>query len=72
MKRLTEEQRAEVARVRGIIRRGRKNRSGPNGEHVPRMTTCGACGRTWDDGRGSELTPAPSARCPFEYVHAEA
>jgi hypothetical protein len=71
MRKLTAEQRAEVARVRGIIRRGRKNRYGEYGEHVPRMTTCGACGRTWDDGRVSELTPTPSARCPFEYAHVE-
>lgn len=62
----------EVARVRGIIANGRDNTRGPNGEHKPDMTTCGACGRTWDDGRISSLTPTPSARCPFEYAHTHA
>lgn len=69
-KRLTPKQRAEVARVRRIIANGRENEDGPNGEHVPEPTTCGTCGRTWDDGRISELTPVPSGRCPFEYAHA--
>lgn len=32
-------------------------------------TTCGTCGRTWDDGRTTSVTPAPSARCPFEHWH---
>lgn len=31
--------------------------------------TCGTCGRTWDDGVITSLTPAPSARCPFEWFH---
>lgn len=31
--------------------------------------TCNTCGRTWDDGMSTELTPAPSGRCPFEYMH---
>lgn len=70
MAKLTAAQRAEAARVRRIIERGEPNEDGPNGEHVPELTTCGTCGRTWDDGRISELTPAPSARCPFEYAHA--
>lgn len=29
--------------------------------------TCGECGRTWN----STVTFTPSARCPFEYDHAE-
>ena len=32
--------------------------------------TCGDCGRTWDDAIATSYTPAPSARCPFEYFHA--
>jgi hypothetical protein len=28
--------------------------------------TCRTCGRTWDDGRVSGLTPAPAGRCPFD------
>lgn len=30
---------------------------------------CEQCNRVWDDGIASGLTPAPSARCPFEYEH---
>ncbi len=33
--------------------------------------TCGTCGRSWDDGIATGYTPAPSARCPFEYFHDE-
>lgn len=32
-------------------------------------TTCGHCGRTWDDGHVSGYTPTPSGRCPFEPWH---
>jgi hypothetical protein len=32
--------------------------------------TCGTCGRSWDDGKPTSWTPAPSARCPFEDFHA--
>jgi hypothetical protein len=32
--------------------------------------TCGTCGRTWDDAHVTSVTPAPSARCPFEYWHS--
>ena len=31
--------------------------------------TCGSCGLSWDDGKATTLTPAPSGRCPFEYFH---
>lgn len=31
--------------------------------------TCGECGLTWDDAISTSWTPAPSARCPFEYFH---
>lgn len=30
---------------------------------------CWSCGRAWDDGIVTGMTPAPSARCPFEYFH---
>jgi hypothetical protein len=31
--------------------------------------TCGHCGLSWDDGKVTEMTPTPSARCPFEAFH---
>lgn len=31
--------------------------------------TCGECGRSWDDAVVTSMTPAPSARCPFEAFH---
>jgi len=36
------------------------------------VATCGTCGRSWDDGKVTEMTPAPSGRCPFEYFHGRA
>lgn len=33
------------------------------------LATCGTCGRSWDDGVVTGMTPTPSARCPFEYFH---
>ena len=33
------------------------------------LTTCGGCHRSWDDAVATSWTPAPSARCPFEYFH---
>jgi hypothetical protein len=30
---------------------------------------CGHCGLWWDDGKVTSMTPAPSARCPFEVFH---
>jgi hypothetical protein len=39
------------------------------GVRIVRTATCGACGRSWDDALGTSITPAPSARCPFEYEH---
>ena len=41
------------------------------GENPPGKTTCGTCGRSWDDDICTEWTPAPSGRCPFEYFHDE-
>lgn len=43
---------------------------GPD-EHPAGRTTCGTCGRSWDDNVSTTWTPAPSGRCPFEYFHAE-
>jgi len=33
--------------------------------------TCGSCELSWDDGKVTSMTPAPSARCPFEYFHKD-
>ena len=35
------------------------------------FATCGRCGMRWNDALVSQFTPAPSARCPYEYIHAE-
>lgn len=35
------------------------------------LVTCGTCHLTWDDGVVTSLTPAPSARCPFEPFHED-
>ena len=37
----------------------------------PQATVCGTCGRGWDDTVSTDVTPAPSGRCPFEYEHSE-
>lgn len=39
-------------------------------DNPPGKATCGTCGRSWDDAKATSLTPAPSARCPFEYFHS--
>jgi hypothetical protein len=33
------------------------------------IATDGSCGLSWDDSIITGITPAPSARCPFEYFH---
>lgn len=33
------------------------------------IAQCGTCGRYWDDGVATGMTPAPGGRCPFEYFH---
>lgn len=38
---------------------------------VVRMATCGNCGVSWNDALITGRTPAPSARCPYEHIHAE-
>jgi hypothetical protein len=42
-----------------------------NGEPVYDWATCGACGLTWNDALITSITPAPSARCPFEDLHED-
>lgn len=38
-------------------------------ESATDLVTCGNCKRSWDDAVPTSWTPAPSARCPFEYFH---
>lgn len=39
------------------------------GQFAKVKATCGHCGLSWDDGKSTSWTPAPSGRCPFEYFH---
>lgn len=41
------------------------------GEKAKSKATCGTCNRSWDDGKVTSMTPAPSSRCPFEPFHPE-
>lgn len=43
----------------------------PNDPSAIAPATCGTCGLTWDDGKVTSMTPAPSARCPFEAFHED-
>lgn len=50
--------------------RGIENyRHDAHGNKVHDATTCGTCGRTWHDGLITSITPTPSGRCPWEYLH---
>lgn len=40
-----------------------------SGQEAKDKVTCGHCGLSWDDAIPTSWTPAPSARCPFEYFH---
>jgi hypothetical protein len=42
------------------------------GQKAKDRATCSTCGLSWDDGKSTSMTPAPSARCPFEFFHTEA
>lgn len=39
------------------------------GQEAKDRATCGTCGLSWDDAISTSMTPAPSARCPFEGFH---
>lgn len=41
------------------------------GDVAQDKATCGTCGLSWDDAVSTSMTPAPSARCPFENFHIE-
>jgi hypothetical protein len=42
-----------------------------DGRVIEDIATCGTCGVSWNDALISGTTPAPSARCPYEYIHPE-
>lgn len=42
-----------------------------NGKVIEDIATCGTCGQSWNDALITGRTPAPSGRCPYEYIHAE-
>ncbi len=39
------------------------------GVECEKPVQCGTCWRVWDDAIVTSMTPAPSARCPFEAFH---
>lgn len=40
-------------------------------DHIPDPVQCGTCELWWDDAMVTSMTPAPSARCPFEQFHRD-
>jgi hypothetical protein len=50
---------------------GAKAQRNDDGSVVEDIVTCETCGKSWNDALISERTPAPSARCPYEYLHDE-
>jgi hypothetical protein len=39
------------------------------GKPIVELAECGVCHFVWNDALGTEVTPAPAARCPNEYGH---
>ena len=60
---------ATRAAVRARIPAGYPVRPLAAGETAKDRVTCGTCGLSWDDAVVTSMTPAPSARCPFEALH---
>lgn len=50
---------------------GARQRYDENGRLIVDVVTCGNCGMSWNDALVSSRTPAPGARCPYEYEHGE-
>lgn len=44
---------------------------GEDGQTIVRTTTCGTCGKSWNDALITGSTPVPSGRCPYEHLHDE-
>lgn len=69
--------RRELGGVKALIREYRGvrylSKQATKHEHgVPwNWTTCGTCGRAWDDTKSTDITPTPGGRCPFEHWHTK-
>jgi hypothetical protein len=44
-------------------------RSKKQKDNAKDLCSCGSCGRSWDDGICTSMTPTPAGRCPFEHYH---
>lgn len=55
--------------VRYWTRAGKGDRFWATSGKPSGWTTCGTCGRAWDDSKSTSLTPTPGGRCPFEHWH---
>ena len=42
-----------------------------DGKIVTDIAACNTCDMEWNDALITSRTPAPSARCPYEYIHPE-
>ena len=63
---------AIIADMRNRIFEDATTQDDGNGGVLVETATCGECGMSWNDALITSYTPAPSGRCPFEYVHDEA
>lgn len=43
----------------------------PKNDAPKHFVRCLTCFRAWDDSISTDITPAPSARCPFECWHTK-
>lgn len=51
------------------VKNGAQAQYDDDGRMKVRKVRCGSCGRVWNDALITGRTPAPSARCPYEYFH---
>lgn len=69
---------ARIAELRALFSKeaiseanGARAQLDDDGAVVVKMFTCGVCGVSWNDALITGKTPTPSARCPYEHIHAE-
>jgi len=63
---------AQIVEERRICEaNGAEARHDENGNVIEDIATCGNCGESWNDALITSWTPAPSGRCPYEYIHPE-